>query len=679
MSDFSIPGVPGTSKYDTDKMVEELMKVERRGLDRIENELETVELEKDAWQGVNRGLAEVRNIARSLYSFENPFNERVSQSSNESVLTATASRQAAMESTDVLVKSLAGRDRFLSAELSEDFEVPAGGYTFQVGDDRVSLTYHGGELRDFAEELNNRSKDLIRARVVKSSDTAQVLLIESMKPGKANTLEFQNDALALGLSAGILSESNSSSIRVAMERDSFTRLGKPLTEDVISFEENAAILSTEGEAKIQLSPSVPSDENLRLRISFEVKTFPYDYTPPEPPPGPATPDPGDISYEGIDIQNEPSAVLEPEWSPPPPPEKRDNLNVFYLQGTSAGSRTTVALPPIRETTGEQTIEVGLQEYIDVLSSIEIKNANTHREIRLQEVVIFDPDARGDYTPVNPIETASDALVELDGIEARRSSNTIDDLLPGVVLNLHKPSDSPVEISIEPDKELIKNTIIEFVGYYDELIADLNILTGRSEDIVDEITYLTDEQREDALGMLGLLQGDITLMQLKSRLQTIVMNPYETSAGRGLALLDQIGISTNAVGSRTGSLNRSRLRGYLEIDEEALDQAIQSNLPAVKELFGRDTDADLVVDSGVAFELDSYIRPYVETGGLISTRIDTIDGRIARTSNRIETEQEKLDRKEQEYRRQFATMEASLNSLEQSSQQIENFNRENQAD
>ncbi len=321
----------------------------------------------------------------------------------------------------------------------------------------------------------------------------------------------------------------------------------------------------------------------------------------------------------------------------------------------------------------------MQEYIDVLSSIEIKNANTHREIRLQEVVIFDPDARGDYTPVNPIETASDALVELDGIEARRSSNTIDDLLPGVVLNLHKPSDSPVEISIEPDKELIKNTIIEFVGYYDELIADLNILTGRSEDIVDEITYLTDEQREDALGMLGLLQGDITLMQLKSRLQTIVMNPYETSAGRGLALLDQIGISTNAVGSRTGSLNRSRLRGYLEIDEEALDQAIQSNLPAVKELFGRDTDADLVVDSGVAFELDSYIRPYVETGGLISTRIDTIDGRIARTSNRIETEQEKLDRKEQEYRRQFATMEASLNSLEQSSQQIENFNRENQAD
>jgi flagellar capping protein FliD len=67
---------------------------------------------------------------------------------------------------------------------------------------------------------------------------------------------------------------------------------------------------------------------------------------------------------------------------------------------------------------------------------------------------------------------------------------------------------------------------------------------------------------------------------------------------------------------------------------------------------------------------------VETGGLIGTRIDTIDGRIARTSSRIETEQEKLDSKEQEYRREFARMEASLNALEQSSQQIDNFNKNN---
>ncbi len=679
MSDFSIPGVPGTSKYDTDKMIEELMKVERVGLDRMQNELDEVEQKKDAWQGVNRDLSRVRSSARALYSFENPFNERISVSSDSSILTATASRQAAVETTDFRVKQLAGRDRFLSAPLSDKFEVPAGDYTFTVGDDSVSFTYHGGDLNNFVETLNNRSKELVNARVVKSSATEQVLLIESLEAGAANTLQFQDDALNLGLNTGILAESNASARRFTMGPESFRRLDKPLTESIIRFEDSTAILPPDGEAKIPVTPPTVSEGKLRLKISFDVKTFPYEYTPPEPPEGPATPDPAAISYAGIEIENEPSAVLEPDWAPPPPPEKRDNLDIFHLQGTNAGSATTAGLPSIRETGGEQTIEVELSDYIDVLSALHIRNANTHREVRIQEVTIYDPESRGDYTPLTPIETASDSLLEIEGIEISRSSNTIDDLIPGVTLNLNKASDEPVELSIEPDSESIKNAIIEFVGYYDELLAQLNILTGRSEDIVEEITYLTDDERAQAMEKLGLFQGDLTLMQLKSRLQTIVMNPYETSAGRELSLLDQIGISTNAVGSRSGSLSRTRLRGYLEIDEGTLDQALESRLSAVKELFGRDTDFDLVVDSGVAYMLDSYIQPYVETGGLISTRVDTIDGRIARTSDRIETEQEKLGKKEQEYRRQFAQMEASLNTLEQSSQQIDNFTRDNSSD
>ena len=680
MSDFSIPGVPGASKYDTDKMIEELMKVERTGLDRMQGELDSVESEKSAWHLVNRGLSRVRDSARALFSFENPFNERISTSSDESVLTATASREASLESTEIQVLQLAGRDRFLSAELSDDFEVPAGKYSFAIGEKSVSFTYHGGDLRNFAEVVNSRSKNLVSARVVKSSATSQVLLLESLRPGEANTLRFSDDALALGLSAGIFTESNGSSRRFSIEPASFSRLGKPLSEKIIRFDENTAVLPPGGEARLPVTPPVLSALNLRLKISFEVVTFPYDYSPPVRPVGPDTPEAGMIAYQGIEISNEPSAVLAPDWAPPPPPEKRDDLNIFFLQGTTGGidggASAAVPLPAIRESGGAQTIEVALTDYVDLLSALQIRNANTHREIRIKEVVIFDPESRGDYTPLNAIETASDAVIKLEGIKVTRNSNNIDDLLPGVTLNLRGTSDKAVKLEVGPDWELIKNAIIEFVGYYDELFTELNILTGRSEEIIEEITYLSDDEKSKALDRLGTLQGDITLMLLKSRLQTMVMNPYVTSAGRELSLLDQIGVSTNAVGFGSGSVDRTRLRGYLEIDEKKLDQAVKSMLPAVKELFGRDSDSDLVVDSGVAYALDSYIRPYVETGGLITSRLDTIDGRIARTSTRIETEQEKLERKEREYKQQFATMEASLNTLEQSSQQIDNFSKNN---
>ncbi|MBT3274731.1 MAG: flagellar filament capping protein FliD [Spirochaetales bacterium] len=669
MSDISIPGVPGTSKYNTEKMVEELMAVERIGMERMESELEETKIVKKAWQTVNRSLARVRDASKALYGFENPFNDRISNSSDESILTATATREASPESTEITVESLAGRDRFLSGTLDRDFEVNEGRFTFTVGEKDISFNFRGGSLKDFANTLNSRSKDILSARVVPNTSTTQVILIESAKTGAENTMRFSDDALEWGLETGLLKTSDTAARNFAMSTGTFNRLEKPLTDSIIQFEGGAAMVLPGGEAQIPITPVVVSKANLTLEIEYEVEVLPYNYTPPTPPKGPAIPDADGILYQGIEISNESSRVLVPEWSPAPPPEKNDDMNVFFING--GGS--TFPLTPVTDGAGTQKISIKLSDYLDSVDALQVRNANTHRQIQIKSVKIFDPEARGDYTPLNPVETASDAVIYMEGIEVRRDTNTIDDLLLGVTLNLKNSSEDPVKLDVEPDREGVKEAIIALVGYYDELLSEINIVTGRSEDIIEEISYLTDEERTSAYDRLGLLQGDMTLMRLKSSLQTILMNPYPTSLGRELALLDQIGVSTNSVGSSSGSVNRSRLRGYIEIDEEILDQALESNLPAIKELFGQDTDQDLIVNEGVAYKLDTYVKNYVETGGLIATRLATIDGRISRTSTSIETEQEKLIDLEQKYKQQFATMEGSLNTLEQSSQQIDNFN------
>ena len=121
------------------------------------------------------------------------------------------------------------------------------------------------------------------------------------------------------------------------------------------------------------------------------------------------------------------------------------------------------------------------------------------------------------------------------------------------------------------------------------------------------------------------------------------------------------------------MNQSRLRGYLEMDTDVFDGVLRSNLQAVRELFGADTDGDLVVDSGVAFELDRNLRPYIQAGGVIPSRDSSLERRIGENTSEIEDYQERLQRYEDQLREEFGEMEAALNALDDSANSIQSLN------
>ena len=142
----------------------------------------------------------------------------------------------------------------------------------------------------------------------------------------------------------------------------------------------------------------------------------------------------------------------------------------------------------------------------------------------------------------------------------------------------------------------------------------------------------------------------------------------------MRLLAQIGISTDtrALGS---PLDRTRLRGYLEIDEQKLTAAIEQHAEAVKQLFGNDTTGDLVVNSGVAFTLDTLLRPYVQTGGIFPERLTNLDSRIASNSRSIADYKVKLDDYQAELKRKYGQMQSALDALQKNSQSLQNFNKQ----
>ncbi|MHC4717016.1 MAG: flagellar filament capping protein FliD [Planctomycetota bacterium] len=115
---------------------------------------------------------------------------------------------------------------------------------------------------------------------------------------------------------------------------------------------------------------------------------------------------------------------------------------------------------------------------------------------------------GDYTQS---QAAQDAQIRVDGYPAdpnwmERSSNVIDDVLPGVELNLR--TTGTVTVTLNRSVDDLKNKLTNFVDIYNGLVEYIGRYTGYDED--------TDTG--------GVLQGDSTINSILSQLRTVMISP-----------------------------------------------------------------------------------------------------------------------------------------------------------
>jgi len=688
MSDVYIPGVK--SRFNSEKMIEDLMTLERIPRERVERNIDNLQVQKGYWKEVGRRITSVRDSARFLYSFQNPFSDRIAKTGNDNVITALATREA-QESTYVFtVKQTAQADRFLSQPLDEKMRVDAGNYSFNVGNEEISVNFRGGTLKDFVDALNRRSKDKISASLIAVQSGTKSLLIESKVTGAQNRLSFSGDSVDFTMKIGMM-EKGGDNAQTFQIGETSVKKGAEINNGVIK-------LPPQSSASLPLHASIDSNSLLMLKIdtSTRIETD-ANFGIPKPPPGPSVPS-ASVSYGGITIENEPSLAPMPEWKTPAAPQRHDDMAVLSLVFSDGSS---AKLPPITDSTNFTSRQYFLSEIAQgrTITSLNIENTNTHREISIGNIEISDPNvASNGLRPVNAVSTARDAIITMEGIEIKRPTNNINDLVPGLTLNVKGVSEKPVEIDVKADIEGIKDAIITFVGNYNRLIAEINVLTARSsfsgvvleetkdhnkiqkyktnvdDTILNELTNLTPDERAEMRNRLGAFNGDATLTNLKNNLMRTVSAPYPTSLERDLSMLIQIGISSNA--ARVGGYDASKLRGYLEIDPQVLDAALENKVPAIKELFASDTTGDLIANTGIAYNVDTLVKPFVETGGIIFLKNNTLDSRISQDEKRIATLDRQLAAKEADLKAQYARMESAYSRMEQMSNSLDNFSQQN---
>jgi flagellar hook-associated protein 2 len=353
MSEIFVPGL--NSRFNTDQLVEDLMRIERIPRDRTERNISSLEAQRGWWQDLGRRVTALRESARDLFSFQNPFSDRSAFSSDSNVLTATATREAMEQDVSFTVLQLAQADRFLSPPLDERTTIEAGRFTFTVGSSEISFNFRGGSLREFADAVNRQGGGRIGANVITVQPGTRSLLLESRVTGAENRLGFADDAEAMALRLGIIEQAGDPGVEVQIDSSAVSGGAFPGGASVSGGTLELPPLSS---AQIPLNAQVPQGSAMILRIETSTRASSAAAAVPQPPPGPDVPSSGSATLAGVTVHNMPSSAPLPSWEPPPAPVRVDDFSVFSLAFSDGG---VAALPPIADSGGFQVREFDISQ------------------------------------------------------------------------------------------------------------------------------------------------------------------------------------------------------------------------------------------------------------------------------------------------------------------------------
>src|SRR3954453_5935716 len=226
-----------------------------------------------------------------------------------------------------------------------------------------------------------------------------------------------------------------------------------------------------------------------------------------------------------------------------------------------------------------------------------------------------------------------------------TSNTVTDAIPGLSLTFKAVTTTPITVTVSsptPDKAAIKAAVHDFVNMYNANMADIK--AKLSEKPVIGATNSTDAAK-------GLFFADSTLQAIRDRMRTAVSSPIGTDPT--LNLLSQIGISTGAT-TGSGTVSQDALDGKLVVDDDKLDDMLDSNPDGVKNLLGA-----TLGKNGFAQAIDNVLNPSVQTSGSFDTLINQTNSQISDLTDQIATWDTRLSDMQDRLKQQFNAMELAL--------------------
>lgn len=261
-----------------------------------------------------------------------------------------------------------------------------------------------------------------------------------------------------------------------------------------------------------------------------------------------------------------------------------------------------------------------------------------QEIELNNAIVAEGTGGGMVTDIGTSETDSalNSMFVLNGLTMYRSTNSVADALQGTTLSLKQAGGGSQDFTIVADKDAVKKEVENFIAKYNDVLIYI-----QSKSTVD-----------GEADVRGDLAGDSTFRGLRFELRNDVALQVGGQPADGPTSITDLGITIE----KDGTLKLS--------DADKLVAAVQSDAGAVESLF---SGAD-----GIAARLKSRIDRFVGVKGIINGRIDSIDSNIKRIKNRISSWDDRLLRREDQLRMQFARLQESMATLQGQQQSMMMF-------
>lgn len=226
------------------------------------------------------------------------------------------------------------------------------------------------------------------------------------------------------------------------------------------------------------------------------------------------------------------------------------------------------------------------------------------------------------------QASADAALTVNGTSITRSTNSINDVIPGMTLTLNKKDPATtVTLNVDRDTKAIEEQVNKFINAYNDVMSFIG-----KQSTYNESTKTTG----------GALFGDATMKGVKHKLQDSV-----------LSARSPLGAALSKMGVTIGSDNS------LSLDSTKFQEALKTNFSDTTSLF-----------NSLGASLSSTLDRYTDSiDGSVTRQQKSVQDSISHLEKKITTTEEKIERTMEMLTKRFIAMDSAVGQMQSQASQL----------